>query len=268
MTDASIRMTPNEQGALLIVSGRQRPYTYCIMLNSNDRPDAPAQGVRRLSVAHFLIALILLLATVPFVDQLPSGALIESVLVTLMLLTAVMAVGGQRQTLITAAVLATPAVVGKWIQHFQPDLAPEIFTNVISMAFMAYVTFHLFRFILRAPRVNNEVFYAAISTYLMLGLLWSFAYLLVSRLDPGAFVVSAETGRHRPMVAYQSLFLSFGTLSNVGFDDVRAASKPARMLVMAEGLTSIFYIAIIISRLVAIYTGDQSNESSAEVNRP
>ena len=51
-------------------------------------------GLRRLSVAHFLIAIILLLGTVPFVDQLPDGPLIESVLVTVVLLFAVLAIGG------------------------------------------------------------------------------------------------------------------------------------------------------------------------------
>src|SRR5947209_2052274 len=65
------------------------------------------EGVRRLSVAHFLLAEVVLLVTVPFVDQLHDGDLIESALFTLVLLMAVMAVGGRRKTLVTAAVLVT-----------------------------------------------------------------------------------------------------------------------------------------------------------------
>jgi hypothetical protein len=41
----------------------------------------------------------------------------------------------------------------------------------------------LLAFILRASQVNSEILCAGIATYLLLGLLWAFAYLLVDRLD-------------------------------------------------------------------------------------
>jgi Ion channel len=224
--------------------------------------DHPARtGVRRLSVTHFLIALILLLGIVPFVDQLPYGGLIEAILLTLALLLAVMAVGGRQRTLIAAAILVTPAVAGKWIDHFRPGLIPRGFTTVAAIVFVAFVVVHLFRFILRAPRVTDETLHAAIAAYLLLGLLWSFAYLLLSSRDPAAFAIGSPPAAPRPLVGYEALFLSFGTLSNVGYDDVHAASKPARMLMMAQGMTGIFYVAIVISRLVALYSGYGSAES-------
>jgi hypothetical protein len=77
--------------------------------------------LRRLSVAHFLTALGLLLAALPFLDRLRYGDLIETMLMTLVLLSAVLAVGGRRSTLIIAALLVMPAVVSKWIDHFRPD---------------------------------------------------------------------------------------------------------------------------------------------------
>src|SRR5262249_32733124 len=159
----------------------------------------------------------------------------ESVLMTLVLLTAVMAVGGRRKTLIVAAVLATPAVLGKWFQHIHSDSVSATVTN--AAAFVAFVIVHLLRFILRAPRVDNEILCAAVSAYLMLGLLWAFGYMLLSRLDPRSFLFAGESGRDRPMVPFEALFLSFGTLSNVGDIDVSVVSKPARMLAMTEAIT-------------------------------
>jgi hypothetical protein len=226
---------------------------------SNGRP--AHEGVRRLSVAHFLIAEVLLLAVVPFVDQLPNGELIESALMTLVLLMAVMAVGGRRKTFIAAAVLVTPAALGRWIDHFRPGLIPVYFTNVASIVFVAFVIVHLFRFILRAPRVNNEVLCAGIATYLMLGILWAFAYLLVARLDPGSFLVRGDSGPHRPLAGYEAMFVSFGTLSNVPFDEVSRVSKPVRMLAMTQAMTGMFYVAMLIARLVAIYSGDEPTQS-------
>ena len=91
--------------------------------------------------------------------------------------------------------LVAPAVAGKWVQHFRPGLLPPTLASIAAMVFVAYVVFHLFRFILRAPRVNNEILDAALATYLMLGLLWAFAYMLVGEVNPSSFVVTGETGR-------------------------------------------------------------------------
>jgi hypothetical protein len=81
----------------------------------DQRPDGPPVGLRRLSVVRFLIALVVMLVLFPFTDELPNGELIESVLLTLVLLSAVAAVGGWRRTLVAGTVLVTPTVAGKWI---------------------------------------------------------------------------------------------------------------------------------------------------------
>jgi hypothetical protein len=217
-------------------------------------------GVRRVTVAHFLIAEVVLLAVVPFVDQLPNGELIESALMTFVLLMAVLAVGGRRKTLIIAAVLLAPAALGRWLDHFRPGLVSKDFTNVASIVFVAFVIMHLLHFILHAPRVNNEVLCAGVATYLMLGILWAFAYLLAARLDPGSFLVRGDSGPHRPLAGYEALFVSFGTLANVPFDEVSLVSKPARMLAMTQAMTGMFYVAVLIARLVAIYSGNEPTQ--------
>src|SRR5262245_2126264 len=159
------------------------------MSEPNSRPESPQPGVRRLSVTHFLIALIVLLSIVPFVDQLSYGPLIEGVLLTLVLLAAVMAVGGRKRTLIIALILVTPAVVGRWVDHFQPGLIHRDFAVISALVFIAFVMLHLFRFILRAPRVTDEILHAAIAAYLLLGVLWTFAYLVLSRQHPSSFAI-------------------------------------------------------------------------------
>ncbi len=220
-------------------------------------------GVRRVTVAHFLIAEVALLAVVPFIDQLRDGVLIESALITLVFLMAVLAVGGRRKTLAVAAVLVAPGALGRWADHFRPGLVPVVFTNVASIVFLAFVIVHLLRFILHAPRVNNEVLCAGIATYLMLGIGWAFAYMLAAQLDPASFLVHGDSGPHRPLAGHEAMFVSFGTLSNVPFDEVSLASKPARMLAMAEAMTGMFYVTILIARLVALYSTEPPADPAA-----
>jgi hypothetical protein len=212
-------------------------------------------------VAHFLVALVLLLVTIPFVDQLPYGDLIESVLITLVLLSAVTAVGGRRRTLVVAAVLVTPPVLGRWLDHLWPGLIPRPLAVVSATVFVAFVIVHLLRFILRAPRVNNEVLCAGIATYLMMGLFWAFVYALVARLAPGSFAFTGASGPDRSMTGFEALYFSFGTLTTINYGEIIPASNLSRMLTMAQATVSMFYVTVLIARLVSLYSSNAPTQS-------
>src|SRR5262249_24410755 len=114
---------------------------------NHGRNGQPAQeGVRRLSVAHFLGALGVLLGTLPFLDEVQSGDRLEAVLIPLVLLSAVMGVGGRHRTLIAACVLVMPAVVVKWIDHFRPGLIPKELMFATAIVFVAFIIVHLLSF--------------------------------------------------------------------------------------------------------------------------
>lgn len=216
-----------------------------------DRVGARA-GVLRFSCAHLLVALVLLVISAPFVEKLSFGTAVEAVLLTLVFLSGVLAVGGRRRTLIWAIVLVAPALTAKWAIHLNPNIAQEIFIGS-GIVFVGFVAFHLFRFILTAPRVNSEVLCAGAATYITLALLWAFAYALLARLDPGAFVFSVPPP-DQPMKGFTPIYFSFITLSTVGYGDITPATGSARMLAMTEAVSGTFYVAVVIARLVSLYS--------------
>lgn len=220
------------------------------------------EGVRRFSVVHFLIALILLLAVFPFVDQLKYGDIVEAVLITSVLLSAVMAVGGRRRILIAAIVLAAPAVLGTWIDHIRSGLIPKEVLLVVGIIYVAFLIVQMLGFILYAPWVNSEVLCAAVATYLMLAILWAFAYTLLARLVPNSFVFSA--GADRKMERFEALYFSLGTLTTVDYGDIIPVSNSARMLAMMEATTGVFFMAVLISRLVSLYSSNRPDQSENE----
>src|SRR5580704_11354514 len=79
-------------------------------------------GLFHLSVAQFLIALILLLVSSPFVTDLEHGVLIEDVIMMIILILAVLAAGGHHWLL--TILLAIPALAGPWLHRLQPELVP------------------------------------------------------------------------------------------------------------------------------------------------
>ena len=215
------------------------------------------EGVLRFSGVYFLSALILLIVTRPFIDQLEYGILIESVLITLVLFSALLAIGGRRSTLMLGTALVIPALAGKWVNYFRPDLAPpEIFLGA-SVLFTGYVVVHLFGFILRAPRITMEVLCTAVANYLMLGLLWAFGYTLVAGVNPDAFVVTyGVTSVGHLMRGVNSFYFSFATLCTIGYGDIVPVSGVARMLAILEAVVGMFYMTMLIARLVALYSSE------------
>src|SRR3989442_3629664 len=140
---------------------------------------------RRVSTVQLLIALALLFTCAPFVEEIKGGELIVSILFSLVLLAGVLAVADRKRVLVIALVLAVPAVGGRWINHFRPNLVPPAVFLVGGLILIIFVVAHLLRFVLRAPSVTTEVLCASISAYLMLGLMWTMAYWLVDQLTPG-----------------------------------------------------------------------------------
>jgi hypothetical protein len=211
-------------------------------------------GAFRYSAVELLGALLVLFLVIPFVQTLPHRQTIETLLVTGVMISAVLAVGGRRRTLVIALVLATPALAARWINHARAGtVSPTVFL-VCGVVFFIFVIAHLFHFILHAPRVDANVLCAGISGYLMMGLLWMLAYLLVAYLSPTAFSVSAGPETGRAFDGFTAFYFSFITLCTVGYGDVVPVSEVARMLAVMESIAGLFYMAVMISRLVAVYS--------------
>ena len=212
----------------------------------------------RFSTVELLAALALLFIFFPFVEEVKGGDIIVSILLSLVLLSAVLAVADRKGVFFIALVLAIPAIAGRWINHFRPDLVPPPVFLVAGLALIAFVVANLLRFVLRAPSVNADVLCASISAYLMLGLLWTLAYWLVDQLNQEAFSFNTTNGTKETMAGFNAFYFSFITLSTVGYGDITPVSKVARMLAATEAMTGLLYVAVLISRLVSLYSAPKS----------
>ena len=213
--------------------------------------------MRRFSTIELLTALFALFITLPFVETLRAGTLIESILVSLVLISAIVAISAKRPILVIAIVLAFPTLLGRWIHEFRPDLMPPELFLIGGILFVLFVIVNLLRFVLTAGSVNTEVLSASISAYLLLGLLWTFAYWLVAELVPNAFSFS---GADTSLKGFNGLYFSFITMSTVGYGDITPVAKVARMLAAMEAITGLLYVAVLIARLVSLQTSSKSVE--------
>src|SRR5260221_10615034 len=215
------------------------------------------KGVFRFSVVYFLCGWVLNWVVSAFVDQFPGGFLVATVLMTRVFLSALLAIGGRLRTM-GGFVLVAPALFGEWLNYWRQDLPFSVIIRGSGVLFIGYVVLEFLRFIVRAPRVDFEVLCAGIATYLMLGLFWSFAYILVDRLIPSSFVFTVGPDSSHSMNDFNAIYFSFTTLSTVGYGDIVPVSRVARMLAMVEAVFGMFYVTLLIARLVSLYSFNSS----------
>lgn len=216
----------------------------------------------------FLVVLATFIVASPFLGTLPRGALINSALLTLVLIAGVVVVGARRATLVLAVLLLIPGLVARWVNHFHPDAMPAGVHLIAGMLLLGLVAVEFLRFILRAPRVTAQVLEAGISTYLVFGLLWTLAYMLVGQVDPDAFTFSGESSAGHSMDSFNALYYSFVTLTTMGYGDIVPVSRAARMLAVSEATTGVMYMSILIARLVGMYSTVTPIRDESDQDRP
>jgi len=99
----------------------------------------------------------------------------------------------------------------------------------------------------RGHALGDRVF-GAIVLYLLLGVMWAFAYAMLDVLVPNAF--AGGSGHEHTLTEW--VYFSFVTLTTVGYGDITPVARAARSLAMLEALVGQLYPAIIIARIVSL----------------
>jgi energy-converting hydrogenase Eha subunit E len=127
-------------------------------------------------------------------------------------------------------------------------LPPQIGIGV-CLIFLAYTTFRLLMGVVRSRTVTVDVIAGALSSYLMVGLTWTFAYGLLETVRPGSIHGISEGSAFLDFPTL--LYFSYITLLSIGYGDITPLTAAARMLTVLEGLLGMTFTTIIMAVLVA-----------------
>ncbi|HHP7239769.1 potassium channel family protein [Longibacter sp.] len=201
----------------------------------------------RARLQFLLIALVVLIVVYPLIQ----GMLVLNVMLTAVLFTAVHAVSEQKRQWVVALLLGIPWFIALWLDQLGlDDVAVAVLAPALGALFLGYVTQILLRHVIQADRVDAEMIYGAIAGYLLLGVIWAMLYTVTETLQPGSFTLTA-TGDTRPWG--DLLYYSFVTLTTLGYGDVLPLSSRARSLAVLEAVTGVFYVAVLVARLVSLH---------------
>lgn len=125
-------------------------------------------------------------------------------------------------------------------------------TYLALIPYLGMLVVILGRFLAIAQTITRDVLYAAVALYLLIGAIFVPIYGLLDILLPGSF--RDGTFPDAPVQWQQLIYFSYTTLTSSGYGDILPASWWARSLANLEMIAGVFFITIVMSRLVSLYS--------------
>ena len=149
-----------------------------------------------------------------------------------------------------AVVLGLPATCLLLIQAITADDDLLPYSSAFEAALYFYAAGALIAYMLADHEITRDELFAVGATFTLVA--WAFAYTFTvcQAIEPQSFTAAVDPTGDRSWMEF--LFLSFTTLTSTGLSDVVPVKAFARSLVMIEQIAGLAYVAMLVSRLVAL----------------
>ena len=200
-----------------------------------------------------LLSLMMMIGLRPLLDEWIAGRFWADVFTDIFFACALMsglhAVSGQPRQLRFALLLATVIVILGSLHYTLQIQALDRLQLGLSAIFLMQMLFMIWIHIEKENDVTIELVMAAACTYILIGMVWAYAYYFLESFHPDSFKAAENPGDD----LWNFYYYSFVTLTTMGYGDILAITKSARALSTLEAITGQLYLAIMISRLVGLH---------------
>jgi hypothetical protein len=167
----------------------------------------------------------------------------------------------EHRTLVKKTVLymAIPSLALTWIDLFFTQEIIFLCYSFFTILFIIVCAASILYDVLMRTRVSLETLKGVVCAYFLVAFMFSYIYFLIEYVNPGSMLINGKIIPVIPHPYYlaQMLYFSFITLLTIGYGDIIAVKDAAQTACVLEGLIGQFYIAILVSRLVAIHSFKQ-----------
>jgi hypothetical protein len=204
--------------------------------------------VKQTPCALLLIAQLAGILLYPFMENSSAGRAAFAMFGILVLALVVIAIRATPFLSWVSMLIAAPAIVLLSIQVFSASEGLFAWSSAFEAVLYFYAAMSMLAYMLEDNRVTTDELFAIGAVFTLMAWAFAFVYVVVQALDPQSFT-AAGSGTRSWM---ELLFLSFTTLSSTGLSDITPGSGHARSVVMLEQVAGIFYIAMVVTRLVSL----------------
>lgn len=201
-----------------------------------------------------LVFLLLFIGFSPLLHHLLPFRLVYDLSFTTVLLAGVNAASANRRQTVLATFLAAPMLFFMWYSYGKEQAGIHPIGLIFGILFIGYTFVLIVDLFMKAKEITSHLVFASVSAYLLMGVLWSFAYGIVLSFQPEAFSIEVAE-------PYTLLYFSFVTLTTLGYGDVAPITQEARSLAILEAVVGQLYLAVIVARLVGVYITTQTGKN-------
>lgn len=182
------------------------------------------------------------------------GNIIFLLAYALMFVVGVLVTSEDRKHFVQTGIAASIWFVFSIIFFLFPNQTFTILSQLAILPAQLLMTAALLRYIYRSKVVDINVMMTAITIYIFIAAMFTPLYVIISMLDVHAFI---DNGLGAAPQWQQLTYFSFVTLATLGYGDVLPLNPWARSLATVEGMLGVLYVALIMGRLIGVYSQEK-----------
>lgn len=195
---------------------------------------------------YIVFAIMLVILVTPFIRHTGMiGSLCATLLIAMIPLASYYALSTDRKQAVLIILLSLPFITLDAVNLFQTNRYLTAIMYAFGTLLYLYIIVLLLKDLLTRKTISTDMIYCAISTYLLIGIMWAGGYALLESISPGSF--SATSGH------VDFIYFSFVTLTTVGYGDVAPLTILSKRLAVFEAGMGGIYMAIIVAMIVGRY---------------
>ena len=220
-----------------------------------DLRDPPSRAARwratlRKQPSAFLLAVqILVILLLPALEDSDWGRAVISLLSLSAVVTAVFTVRSTPALTWLSATLALPAAVFEVWSLFDDRSTIVVLAHCALAVFYFYTAYALISYMFEDYWVTKDELFAVGACFTVLVFAFAYVFLAIQEIWPGSFIAYQGQGQRTFL---ELIYLSAAQLTSVGLSDVVPVLPEARAVSTVEQLGGVMYVAMVISRLVAL----------------
>lgn len=203
-----------------------------------------------------LLALVVLLVAYPYFRDTRQGAFLGGLASVALVIFGVFAVRPNRHIFVVASILGGVTVISS-IAAKLAGIRGHPFVEAAFTVFYAFTTIAVFFEVIRRKEIGREAVYGIVCVYLLIGVTFGNLYDFLETVRPGSFEVTVPMAAGGGIGFRNMLFFSFMTLTTIGYGDIIPVTFQAQSLATIEGVAGVLYVAVLIARIVGIYSFHQ-----------
>ncbi len=203
-----------------------------------------------------LLSLVLFFITSAVIADFNQKLFIFGIVFSIVLVFSVYIIEHNFLLLLTGSVLAVAVLLSNYysiVFHAKPGSSFIMFEYGVTIIFFITVSYLTLSSVMRDKIITSSTLYGAICSYLLIGLTYSFWYMLMYDLNPAAFHLPEHlTGYNADIRLQNFIYYSYVTMSTLGYGDITPVSYLAKTTAWLESVIGQIYLTVWIARLVGL----------------